>query len=76
MVCNSTVAHRDPELYAPDPEVWRPERWLVSREVGHKFESASFVFGMGYRVCIGKDIALMELWKLIPEVCLLQFVCM
>lgn len=50
MLRNSTVAQRDAELYAPDPEVWRPERWLVSREVMQRYESASFVFGMGFRM--------------------------
>lgn len=73
VVCNSTIAHRDPELYGADAKVWRPERWLVGRETAARYESASFVFGMGYRVCIGKDIATMELWKLIPEVCLFLF---
>lgn len=68
VACVSYVVQRDPELYSPDPDAFRPERWLVSKEISNQYEAASFTFGMGPRVCLGKDIAIMELWKLIPEV--------
>ena len=63
------VVQRDPELYAPDPETYRPERWLEGVEKEREMDGVSFVFGMGPRVCLGKNIVVMELWKLIPEVC-------
>ncbi|KAF2176566.1 cytochrome P450 [Zopfia rhizophila CBS 207.26] len=63
---NAYVVQRDPELYE-DPEKFWPERWLQSEKKNFEMEAAQFTFGVGPRVCLGKDIAIMELYKLLPE---------
>jgi cytochrome P450 len=52
------VSHRDPR-YFPDPEEFRPERWLdgLARRIP---KYAYYPFGGGPRVCIGNTFALME----------------
>jgi cytochrome P450 len=52
------VNHRDPK-YFPDPEAFRPERWLdgLARRLP---KYAYYPFGGGPRVCIGNTFALME----------------
>ena len=59
---------RNKELYGEDAEEFNPERWLVSEKRNFEFEAAQFTFGVGPRVCLGKDVAIMELYKLLPEV--------
>jgi cytochrome P450 len=52
------VSHRDPR-YFPDPEAFRPERWLDDL-AGRLPKYAYYPFGGGPRVCIGNTFALME----------------
>lgn len=67
---NAWVAHRNTSVYGPDADVWRPERWLEIEEHGHgaEIERYFFAFGMGSRTCIGKNLSLLEMSKLIPQV--------
>ncbi len=65
------VLHRHTEAFGADAEIFRPERWLEGGEEGRKaMERFNMTFGGGSRACIGKNISLMELSKVIPEILL------
>lgn len=64
---NSWVAHNNTTVFGGDAGVFRPERWLESEERSQKMERYYIPFGHGSRTCIGKNISLMEISKLIPQ---------
>jgi cytochrome P450 len=51
------VAHRNPTLF-PDPEKFRPERWLG--ENGKELQPYFITFSAGARGCIGRNISYLE----------------
>jgi len=66
--CNAWVLHRRPEIFGPDVDVWRPERWIdASSEQLRAMKATMFQFGAGARTCIGKNISLLEIYKLVPS---------
>jgi cytochrome P450 len=68
--CNAWVLHQNKEVFGPDADVYRPERWLESDGVDpvrlSRMRQSMFQFGAGSRTCIGKNISLMETYKVIP----------
>jgi Cytochrome P450 len=61
---------RDEDIFGPDPEMFRPERWLGLPEAKYA-EMARVVdltFGSGRFKCLGKSVATIELNKIIVEV--------
>ncbi|KAF7194228.1 Pisatin demethylase [Pseudocercospora fuligena] len=63
--------HQNSELYGDDASEFRPERFL-GNESGSKNQTASlassFAFGGGTRTCIGKNISLLEMTKVLPQI--------
>lgn len=61
---------RRKDVFGPDSDVFRPERWLdASPEDLQKMETVSdLVWGYGRYVCLGKSVALIELNKIFVEV--------
>ncbi|GLA78467.1 hypothetical protein AtubIFM55763_011199 [Aspergillus tubingensis] len=58
------VIHRLPEIWGPDFEEFRPERWLEG-DVGN-LKRFYFSFGGGSRTCVGRNISWLEMSKLVP----------
>lgn len=73
--CNPWVIHRRREVFGNDVEAFRPERWLDDQEKPSESEkarlremsAAMLHFGAGSRTCLGKHIALLEMYKLVPS---------
>lgn len=72
---NPWVIHRNKEIFGADAEQFNPSRWLRDS----KYESpevyqarlaamkrVDLVFGGGPRTCLGKNISLLEIYKVIP----------
>ncbi|QQK45617.1 Cytochrome P450 [Penicillium digitatum] len=71
---NPWVIHRN-HVFGEDVTSFVPERWLkMETESEANFQDrrqkmlrATFTFGAGARTCIGKNISLLEIYKLIPS---------
>ncbi|KIW25165.1 uncharacterized protein PV07_10826 [Cladophialophora immunda] len=64
---NPWVFHRSPHVFGSDAETWNPSRWLSRKEKETKnMEHSLLSFGAGKRSCLGKNIAMLELHKLVP----------
>ncbi|KAI9710774.1 MAG: hypothetical protein M1828_002116 [Chrysothrix sp. TS-e1954] len=65
--CNAWVLHQRREVFGDDVEAFRPERWLDADAVKLKeMKSSMFHFGAGSRTCIGRNISMLEVYKLVP----------
>lgn len=65
--CHPWVVQRDKKTFGEDCDTYRPERWLRDAETTRRMERAMFQFGGGNHLCLGKNIALMEIYKLVPS---------
>jgi cytochrome P450 len=64
--CSAWTVHMD-ALFGAHPGEFRPGRWLeASVEQKRVMENALFTFGAGAHTCIGKNISLLEMYKLVP----------
>lgn len=70
---NAWVVHQNKEIFGADAESFVPERWLrYEHESETSFQArrsrmreADLTFGAGNRICLGKNVALLQLYKVI-----------
>ncbi|KAK3943388.1 Pisatin demethylase [Diplogelasinospora grovesii] len=67
LAVNGWVLHRDKDIFGQDADNFRPERWLEDEERAKRMERYMFQFGGGSHVCIGRNLALLEINKVIPR---------
>ncbi|ETS84381.1 hypothetical protein PFICI_02406 [Pestalotiopsis fici W106-1] len=65
---NAAVIHRDRKIFGDDADEFRPQRWLCDEEKAKNMDRHLLTFGAGARTCIGKNISIMEMGKLVPQV--------
>ncbi|KAJ6058806.1 uncharacterized protein N7446_008389 [Penicillium canescens] len=67
--CSPWTVHLDESVFGHRPDQFRPERWLdMPNEKVAEMNNTLFTFGAGSRTCIGKNISLLEMHKLVPTV--------
>jgi len=65
---NTWIAHRNEDVFGPDANSFRPERWLeASPDQLRRMDAYYMPFGLGSRTCIGRHISELEMSKLIPR---------
>ena len=65
------VAHQNTEVFGNDAAQFRPERWLkneTNEAQLAKMEHYFLSWGLGARTCLGRNVATLEMSKVIPEI--------
>lgn len=65
---NPWVVQRNEGVYGTDANIYRPERWLeASEQSAREMARTLFQFGAGEHICLGKNISILEMYKLVPS---------
>ena len=74
---NNAGLNTNPNIWSPDVEIFRPERWLeASEEQRVLMHRADLTFSAGKRMCLGLNVAWLEMKKVIPALIMnFEFSC-
>ncbi|CAK7239412.1 MAG: hypothetical protein STHCBS139747_000842 [Sporothrix thermara] len=64
---NGWVLHRDRAMFGEDADAFRPKRWTEDEERSRRMDRYMVQFGGGAHVCIGRNLALLEINKVLPR---------
>ncbi|GAP90136.1 putative cytochrome p450 oxidoreductase protein [Rosellinia necatrix] len=65
--CLPAAVHLNKKVFGEDADVFRPERWLIGdRERLRMMEAAHMGFSRGRRNCLGQNIAVLSMKKVVP----------
>lgn len=68
VVMNSGAVQVDARAFGADARELIPERWFRGPDEVRKMDRAMLQFGQGPRVCIGRHISEIEMYKLLPTI--------
>jgi cytochrome P450 len=69
VIMNQCAVHFDTGVFGEDAESFVPERWVRDGEKKAGYmERHILQFGYGPRICIGKHITNVEMYKLLPTI--------
>ncbi|KAK1538835.1 cytochrome P450 [Colletotrichum costaricense] len=64
--CNPVSLHRSPLIFGPDAEEYHPDRWLDTERDLKGMERFNLTWGGGGRMCPGRHLAELIVYKTIP----------
>ncbi|KAF3024757.1 hypothetical protein E8E14_005753 [Neopestalotiopsis sp. 37M] len=65
--CLPSAVHQNTGIYGNDANIYRPERWLTSDpDALRRMEATHMGFSRGRRVCLGQNVAIMQMKKVLP----------
>ncbi|KAK3395140.1 cytochrome P450 [Podospora didyma] len=67
--CNPVALHRNTDIFGPDADKYRPERWFLSSTKTQRIramERYNLTWGGGGRTCPGRHLAEMVIHKIVP----------
>lgn len=70
------IVGRNKKLWGDDADEFRPERWLQAKDEPENayrdrlraMNAADLTFGAGARICVGRNLALMETYKMVATI--------